>query len=302
MYKWCRRRPTVQSGPAATSTPTQSVRAAGIRASLRVRRTKRYWVWYYNYIYASTERYGHVNTDTSAENGLSRRNVLVRGAVLSTCLGLGLATSTGGAAAMNKAELIEAMASEAGLSDGDAQAAVDGIVRAATAALAGGESVEVAGFGTLSVPKRVSRGRVNGFDRKGNDVVERSPVDFDACPEFAAALGIVRGEGRRAGAGSRCRKADVVIDAERLARETRTDRREGLSTADAKKALEGFSVAATKALKKGDRISLVAFGSFSISKRSARTGRNPQTGKESASNAKRVVKFKAGAELSKAVN
>jgi nucleoid DNA-binding protein len=44
------------------------------------------------------------------------------------------------------------------------------------------------------------------------------------------------------------------------------------------------------------------FGSFSISKRAARTGRNPQTGKEIQIAAKNVVKFKAGAELSKAVN
>ncbi|PHR49200.1 MAG: DNA-binding protein [Fluviicola sp.] len=76
----------------------------------------------------------------------------------------------------------------------------------------------------------------------------------------------------------------------------------GLSKADAKKALEGFTNATTKALKKGDRLSLIGFGSFSISKRSARTGRNPQTGKEIQIAAKNVVKFKAGAELSKAVN
>ncbi len=55
-------------------------------------------------------------------------------------------------------------------------------------------------------------------------------------------------------------------------------------------------------LKKGDKISLVGFGSFSISKRAARTGRNPQTGKEIKIAAKNVVKFKAGADLSKKVN
>lgn len=76
----------------------------------------------------------------------------------------------------------------------------------------------------------------------------------------------------------------------------------GLSKADAKKALDGFTTATTNALKKGDRISLIGFGSFSISKRSARTGRNPQTGKEIQIAAKNVVKFKAGAELSKSVN
>ena len=76
----------------------------------------------------------------------------------------------------------------------------------------------------------------------------------------------------------------------------------GLSKADAARALNGFTEATTKALKKGDRISLVGFGSFSVSKRSARKGRNPQTGKEIKIAAKNVVKFKAGADLSKKVN
>jgi len=75
----------------------------------------------------------------------------------------------------------------------------------------------------------------------------------------------------------------------------------GLSKADAKKALDGFVNATSTALKKGDRISLIGFGSFSISERSARTGRNPQTGKEIKIAAKKVVKFKAGAELNKTV-
>jgi DNA-binding protein HU-beta len=76
----------------------------------------------------------------------------------------------------------------------------------------------------------------------------------------------------------------------------------GLSKADAKKALDAFVSSTGAALKKGDRISLVGFGSFSVSKREARTGRNPQTGKEIKIAAKNVVRFKAGAELSGAVN
>lgn len=75
----------------------------------------------------------------------------------------------------------------------------------------------------------------------------------------------------------------------------------GLSKADAKRALEGFTNATTKALKKGDRVALVGFGSFSVSKRAARKGRNPQTGKEIKIAAKKVVKFKAGADLSSKV-
>ena len=55
-------------------------------------------------------------------------------------------------------------------------------------------------------------------------------------------------------------------------------------------------------LKKGGRVSLVGFGSFSVGSRKARTGRNPQTGKEIKIPAKKVAKFSAGAELKSAVN
>ena len=75
-----------------------------------------------------------------------------------------------------------------------------------------------------------------------------------------------------------------------------------ISKADAKKALDAFISTTTGALKKGDRISLVGFGSFSISNRAARKGRNPQTGKEINIAAKNVVKFKAGSDLSTSVN
>ena len=76
----------------------------------------------------------------------------------------------------------------------------------------------------------------------------------------------------------------------------------GLSKADAKKALDAFVGATTDALKGGDRVALIGFGSFSVSERAARTGRNPQTGKEIQIAAKKVVKFKAGAELADAVS
>ena len=75
----------------------------------------------------------------------------------------------------------------------------------------------------------------------------------------------------------------------------------GLSKADSKKALDAFIETTTDTLKKGDRVALVGFGSWSVSSRAARTGRNPQTGKEIEISAKNVVKFKPGAELSDAV-
>jgi DNA-binding protein HU-beta len=75
-----------------------------------------------------------------------------------------------------------------------------------------------------------------------------------------------------------------------------------LTKADAGRALDSTIEAVGKALKKGDRISLVGFGSFSVAKRAARIGRNPQTGKEIKIAAKKVVKFKAGTELAGNVN
>lgn len=75
----------------------------------------------------------------------------------------------------------------------------------------------------------------------------------------------------------------------------------GISKAEAKKALDSFIGATTNALKKGDRVAMVGFGSFSVSERAARKGRNPQTGQEINIAAKKVVKFKAGADLSSKV-
>lgn len=74
-----------------------------------------------------------------------------------------------------------------------------------------------------------------------------------------------------------------------------------LTKADAKKALDAFIKSTTGALKGGQRVALVGFGSFSVSKRNARTGRNPQTGKPITIKAKNVVKFKAGSDLADAV-
>ncbi len=76
----------------------------------------------------------------------------------------------------------------------------------------------------------------------------------------------------------------------------------GLTKADAKKALDSFISATTSSLKEGDRVALIGFGTFSVSERGARTGRNPQTGKEITIPAKKVVKFKAGTDLADSVS
>lgn len=76
----------------------------------------------------------------------------------------------------------------------------------------------------------------------------------------------------------------------------------GITKAAAKKALDSMMGNVEGALKKGDRVSLVGFGSWSVAKRAARDGRNPQTGKTIKIAAKNVVKFKPGAELKGSVN
>jgi DNA-binding protein HU-beta len=72
----------------------------------------------------------------------------------------------------------------------------------------------------------------------------------------------------------------------------------GLTKTDAKKGLDATVEAVSEALKAGDRISLVGFGSFSVSERGSRSGRNPKTGKEIMIPAKKIVKFRPGADLS----
>jgi DNA-binding protein HU-beta len=76
----------------------------------------------------------------------------------------------------------------------------------------------------------------------------------------------------------------------------------GLSNADARKAVEAVITTVEKTLKKGDEIALTGFGKFSVSKRAARTGRNPQTGETVKIKASKAPKFTAGAGLKTAVN
>ncbi len=76
----------------------------------------------------------------------------------------------------------------------------------------------------------------------------------------------------------------------------------GLTKADSEKALNATTEAIKKALAEGENIQLIGFGTFSISERSARTGRNPQTGKEIQIAAKKVAKFKPGKALDETIN
>jgi len=73
----------------------------------------------------------------------------------------------------------------------------------------------------------------------------------------------------------------------------------GITKAQAKKALDSFINNVEKALKKGDKVTLIGFGTFSVQTRKAREGRNPATGAKIKIPAKKIVKFKAGSELKK---
>ena len=76
----------------------------------------------------------------------------------------------------------------------------------------------------------------------------------------------------------------------------------GLSKKDSEAALKAFTDTVGKALKKGDKVQLVGFGTFEVSKRAAREGRNPQTGATMKIKASKAPKFKAGKALKDLVN
>ena len=74
-----------------------------------------------------------------------------------------------------------------------------------------------------------------------------------------------------------------------------------ITKTQANAALDAFITAVTKTLKGGGKVTLVGFGTFSVTKRAARKGRNPQTGEEIKIKAKKIAKFKAGKELSEKI-
>ncbi len=76
----------------------------------------------------------------------------------------------------------------------------------------------------------------------------------------------------------------------------------GLTKADAAKALDATVASITKAMSTGDSVAIIGFGTFKVGERSARTGRNPQTGAEMQIPAAKVPKFTAGKALKEAVN
>lgn len=76
----------------------------------------------------------------------------------------------------------------------------------------------------------------------------------------------------------------------------------GISKKDAEASLKAFTDIVAEELKKGEKIQLVGFGTFEVSERAARTGRNPQTGEEMTIPASKAPKFKAGKALKDSLN
>ncbi len=87
-------------------------------------------------------------------------------------------------------------------------------------------------------------------------------------------------------------KADLI---DKIAKDAR------ISKTAASRTLDSIVDGVTKSLKKGERVALVGFGTFSVSKRKARIGRNPQTGEQIQIKARRVARFRPGKELSAAI-
>ena len=88
-------------------------------------------------------------------------------------------------------------------------------------------------------------------------------------------------------------KAEIVA---RMAKDS------GITKADANRALDAFLENVTRALKKGEKVTLVGFGTFLVGRRRARTGRNPQTGAPIKIGARRVPRFAAGKDLKDTVS
>jgi DNA-binding protein HU-beta len=76
----------------------------------------------------------------------------------------------------------------------------------------------------------------------------------------------------------------------------------GITKKQANESLEAFTGAVVSTLKKGDTVTLVGFGTFSVTARAARNGRNPQTGATIKIKARKVPKFKAGKDFSESIN
>lgn len=218
---------------------------------------------------------------------IANKKYTTLGFVAAAVMFVGMALPTASAEAMNKAELIDAIASEAGLSKAHAKKALEGLLPETTnavKALKKGDRLSLVGFGSFSVSKRAA-----------SQFHDQPTIVFS--PDVRSTGAKNRHQGETVTGEDLVRNLDEKCSNERKR-----------VCPDYGAALAGLLTATEDALAQGEVVEWGEFGTFttavakSISKRSARTGRNPQTGKEIQIAAKNTVKFKAGAELSKAVN
>ena len=135
------------------------------------------------------------------------------------------------------------------------------------------------GFGTFSVSKRAAR---NGRNPQTGAVIK---IKAKKVAKFKAGIFAVTKY-------YTMNKAELIS---KLAEDA------GITKTQANDTLDSFVEAVAKTLKGGGKVTLVGFGTFSVSKRAARNGRNPQTGAVIKIKAKKVAKFKAGKELASRV-
>ncbi len=194
--------------------------------------------------------------------------------------------------AMNKAELIDAIASDAGLSKADAKRALDGFVNVVGASLKKGDRVALIGFGAFSISKRT----VGGFcdeDSDGDGLCDGTCTADGLCvcespwePEFQA------GDPEFSECQIYSTDKDIIPA---LARTVK------LSEEDAARFLDSFKSVVSRVVRRGQWVEAGGFGNFWLERMPARRGRNPQTGATIQIKAKRVAKFKAGKALADTV-
>lgn len=191
------------------------------------------------------------------------------------------------AQAMNKAELIEAMADSVGLSKADSKRALDAMTDSIATALKKGDRVSLVGFGSFSISKRAARTA---------DVPSEIVVDFVDEREF-----VFSGNSCGNTTGEDALAKEIVAHAAANGGK--------LSFDQALVVIEVFVALANNALADDEPVFIGQWGAFYSAlevplgiRQTRRVGRNPQTGKAIKIAAKNVVRFKAGADLSSKVN
>lgn len=215
------------------------------------------------------------------------------------------------ASAMNKAELIDAIAGDANLSKADAKRALDGFVTATSDALKKGDRISLVGFGSFSISKRAARKL-----SKQDDLTPRQYGCLwlaSQAPEWLhglfcstsdteiIALMVESSDSSGDGSLDRSSDDDGRLDKEEAQRFLNSVKRvtTELLVLREDADLEGFGAFSVRE-NRGRKLNTVEFDASSSFVK--RVGRNPQTGKEIQIAGKNVVKFKAGADLSKKVN